>query len=197
MHHQTYLVHFNKNHNPKNGQFTYGDGDGDGKMEYRERLAKNTKSFNEMSRKEKKLYIKDRKSLNNEIINKSISIGGEYDKTPKGKKLLKNLNDSYDKYFNNSEMNELEIDDFDNPKVKKVRDEFVANEKAYLMGQGKYVAKQLIEEYGAQNVAELSSGWVSSLKSMEGKSSVTIKYDGTVDDLIEKYAEEAYYTHRE
>ena len=25
-----YLVHFNKNHNPKNGQFTFGDGDGDG-----------------------------------------------------------------------------------------------------------------------------------------------------------------------
>jgi hypothetical protein len=25
-----YLVHFNKNHSPKNGQFTSGDGDGDG-----------------------------------------------------------------------------------------------------------------------------------------------------------------------
>lgn len=25
-----YLVHFNKNHSPKNGQFTFGDGDGDG-----------------------------------------------------------------------------------------------------------------------------------------------------------------------
>ena len=26
----TYLVHFNKNHSPKNGQFISGDGDGDG-----------------------------------------------------------------------------------------------------------------------------------------------------------------------
>ena len=26
----TYLVHFNKNHDPKNGQFAEGDGDGDG-----------------------------------------------------------------------------------------------------------------------------------------------------------------------
>ena len=25
----TYLIHFNKNHSPKNGQFTSGDGDGD------------------------------------------------------------------------------------------------------------------------------------------------------------------------
>lgn len=31
MSYPTYLVHFNKNHNPKNGQFTFGDGDGDGK----------------------------------------------------------------------------------------------------------------------------------------------------------------------
>ena len=27
--HPTYLVHFNKNHSSKNGQFTFGDGDGD------------------------------------------------------------------------------------------------------------------------------------------------------------------------
>lgn len=27
-----YLVHFNKNHNPKNGQFAPGDGDGDGQI---------------------------------------------------------------------------------------------------------------------------------------------------------------------
>lgn len=30
MAHSNYLVHFNKNHSPKNGQFTNGDGDGDG-----------------------------------------------------------------------------------------------------------------------------------------------------------------------
>ena len=28
----TYLVHFNKNHDPKNGQFAEGDGDGDGQI---------------------------------------------------------------------------------------------------------------------------------------------------------------------
>ena len=30
MSYPTYLVHFNKNHSPKNGRFTSGDGDGDG-----------------------------------------------------------------------------------------------------------------------------------------------------------------------
>ena len=30
MYYPDYLVHFNKNHSPKNGQFTSGDGDGDG-----------------------------------------------------------------------------------------------------------------------------------------------------------------------
>lgn len=33
----SYLIHFNKNHNPKNGQFTYGDGDGDGYRNERQR----------------------------------------------------------------------------------------------------------------------------------------------------------------
>lgn len=30
MSYPTYLVHFNQNHDKRNGQFTYGDGDGDG-----------------------------------------------------------------------------------------------------------------------------------------------------------------------
>ena len=30
MYYPDYLVHYNKNHSPKNGQFTSGDGDGDG-----------------------------------------------------------------------------------------------------------------------------------------------------------------------
>ena len=34
----SYLMHFNMLHNPKNGQFDFGDGDGDGAREYRERL---------------------------------------------------------------------------------------------------------------------------------------------------------------
>ena len=30
MYYPDYLIHYNKNHSPKNGQFTSGDGDGDG-----------------------------------------------------------------------------------------------------------------------------------------------------------------------
>lgn len=39
-----YLMHFNRNHSKKNGQFAPGDGDGDGKLEYRERIARQIKN---------------------------------------------------------------------------------------------------------------------------------------------------------
>lgn len=35
-----YLVHFNKNHSSKTGQFTYGDGDSDGQIDERHRYTK-------------------------------------------------------------------------------------------------------------------------------------------------------------
>lgn len=188
------LYHFNKNHD-RLGRFDTGDGDGDGQTEYRDRLARNTKSFNEMSRKEKKRYIKDRRLLNNEIINKSIELGNKYGETEKGKKMYKKFSDSYDKYFDPNNI-DAEIDDWNDPKVKKIREQFIKDEKAYLMDEGRFVAKKLIDEYGTKNVSELSYGWVAPLKSMEGKSTVTLTYDGTVDDLIEKYAEQAWYAHR-
>lgn len=37
----TYLVHFNKNHSSKNGQFTFGDGDGDNIRDDHHNYAKN------------------------------------------------------------------------------------------------------------------------------------------------------------
>lgn len=40
----SYLIHFNKNHDPKNGQFTFGDGDGDGQINDRAQR-KNFKQF--------------------------------------------------------------------------------------------------------------------------------------------------------
>ena len=55
----TYLVHFNKNHDPKNGQFTFGDGDGDGKI--RERFEQIGKE-NNLSRKEIDKAYKDYKN---------------------------------------------------------------------------------------------------------------------------------------
>lgn len=37
MEYPTYLIHFNQNHSPKNGQFTFGDGDSDGVSDERGR----------------------------------------------------------------------------------------------------------------------------------------------------------------
>ena len=38
----SYLVHFNKNHNPKTGKFDFGDGDGDGQVNDRSSNSKKT-----------------------------------------------------------------------------------------------------------------------------------------------------------
>lgn len=35
---ENYLIHFNRNHNPKNGRFDFGDGDGDGRVNERTSL---------------------------------------------------------------------------------------------------------------------------------------------------------------
>ena len=195
MSYPTYLVHFNKNHSPKNGQFVSGDGDGDGQTEYRDRLRNNKKTFKEMSRKEQKQYIKDRRKLNNEIINRSIDIGSEFDKTPKGKELHKKLSKSYDEIWDINFINQ-QLSDPHNPKVKEVEERFYKSEKDFLMERGRYEVKKLLEEYDPKEIAELSSGIVIPFRSSEGRSSVEIKYKD-VDDLIEKYAEQSYYTHRE
>lgn len=38
---QTYIAHFNKNHSPKDGKFTSGDGDGDGIINERKQYKRN------------------------------------------------------------------------------------------------------------------------------------------------------------
>ena len=53
-----YLLHFNKLHNPKNGQFDFGDGDGDGAREYRERLKQAKKLEKKDTRWAKRNYNK-------------------------------------------------------------------------------------------------------------------------------------------
>ena len=52
------LYHFNQNHSPKTGQFTFGDGDGDGMREYRERLKKAKKLEQQDAKWAKKNYEK-------------------------------------------------------------------------------------------------------------------------------------------
>lgn len=45
MRYPDYLVHFNKNHSPKTGQFTEGDGDADGVTDDRHKYSENKKKF--------------------------------------------------------------------------------------------------------------------------------------------------------
>jgi hypothetical protein len=57
-----YLIHFNKNHSPKNGQFTNGDGDGDGQVNDNKRV------------KEKKIsYLRKLKNAFMEGVNEGVA----------------------------------------------------------------------------------------------------------------------------
>lgn len=179
MSYPTYLVHFNRNHDSKNGQFTYGDGDGDGKI--------NDTEYDKLSRRQKKQYVKYRQKRQNEIQNYHTHRNDD-----NADKLYKKYMEAYDKFYNNSEL------DYDkNPKeYYKLMEQFERYEKEWLMYEGEQEAKQLIEKFGAKDVSELSFGFVSPFLSAKGKSTVTMKYDD-VDDLIKQYAKEFYYAHRD
>lgn len=87
MEYPTYLIHFNKNHSPKNGQFTSGDGDGDNIRDDHHNYSKNkvtspdgrTIKVNRGTRKAmdmlaKTNYIKDKKKeLSLDEVDKIIS----------------------------------------------------------------------------------------------------------------------------
>lgn len=188
----SYLCHYNKNHSKVNGQFTSGDGDGDGIVDDR----RNQKPFKSMSRKEQKAYIKERQALSGAIWSSRSDIDDEWAKTDEYKKKFKAFSDAYDNYIDNGDILDLEIENWDHPKVKAARDAFEKAEKDLLMSEGKYVVNKLLKEYSAKDIAELSFGWIPSMRSFQGRSTVEIKYDGTADDLIEKYAEMSYSAHR-
>ena len=66
MYYPDYLIHFNKNHSPKNGQFVSGDGDGDGQIDDRHNGKKNlARRYMDWS----KGYIENDKRIRNNIAN--------------------------------------------------------------------------------------------------------------------------------
>lgn len=191
MSYPTYLVHFNANHD-KLGRFDTGDGDHDGIVDDHGHLKSlNNQEYNSLSRKNKKKYVKARRELNNRIINRSININ--YVDTSEGKNKYKRYMDAIDtweKEVSDTILPPFGYPNYDSPKVKKALSELGKAERDFNISAGRYVAKQLIEEFGAQNVAELSFGNVSPFLGGGGKSTVTIKYKD-VNDLIEKYAKES------
>lgn len=82
MSYPTYLVHFNKNHDSKNGQFTFGDGDGDGLLgdHYSEKEKKQIRSITSTvgSSRTQKAFLQIDRSRNAREARRNIS---EYEKS--------------------------------------------------------------------------------------------------------------------
>lgn len=72
MNYPSYLIHFNKNHSSKNGQFINGDGDGDGTADEHHRYTKNKKLAKYTGGSKEDLKKANRYKLGN-IINKELS----------------------------------------------------------------------------------------------------------------------------
>lgn len=109
----------------------------------------------------------------NKIMNRSGDLSTDFDRTKDGKLLKKEFNKVAKRYFN-------QIDD--DPKLEA---EFVNKEEKYLRASQEYVIKNLLKEYGMQEVSIYahSGGLVE-----DGKE--------TTKDLIKYYSDE-WYIHAE
>lgn len=80
-----YLVHFNKNHSSKNGQFTSGDGDGDGVADDHHNYAQNKKGKTSGSdTKKSNTNQSNAKSGKKSITPKHVTKGKNYVKSRSG-----------------------------------------------------------------------------------------------------------------
>ena len=101
MYYLDYLIHYNKNHNPKNGQFTSGDGDGDGIVDdhHNYRIRSN-------SRKGGNDYIVS--SLNrkkSKIVDNASYLSKKYDKGHFKNEMENIMKDIMKDYYNNRDIN--------------------------------------------------------------------------------------------
>lgn len=113
-----YLVHFNKNHSPTNGQFATGDGDGDGIAD---------------DHKNQRKYVRNSWGIKNQYQNKDGTL------TSKGKKSVESLEEYkkiasvYDKEYWKLRKNKnlKEADDVDDKTLEKFAKKEGLNTKAF------------------------------------------------------------------
>ena len=100
-----YIQHFNKNHDPKNGQFSSGHGGSSvnsnvKKAKNRESAKSNFDSKEKVPLNERELKEWSKKTSWDDLPRVKIdNYGREFENTPKGKKLYKKFSDTYDDYF--------------------------------------------------------------------------------------------------
>lgn len=127
------------------------------------------KSNPEMKNKSQMSY-KEFKKERNTMINKVTHYADDFDKTEKGKKLKDNMQNAWDKYYNDQENGDYG---------------FVEKEEKYLAASGQYVFDQMLKEYGQYNMI---------LYMTNGRGSSD---NINIDEMRKKFIEDYIYKHSE
>ena len=150
-----YLIHFNKNHSPKNGQFTSGDGDADGVRDDHHNYKKNKVT----SPDGKDVSVKTMQNMTKdyEKINK------KYNESSEGKHLLGKHNEYFQKSYDKSMAlwvaSDEQLKKYAND--KKWREEYISDTKKaneyemkYEKSKARKLATELVKKYGIENAAK-------------------------------------------
>lgn len=135
----SYLIHFNKNHD-KLGQFTFGDGDGDGIRD---------------DHSNQKTYLKNRWGIRKGYQNKDGTLTSKGEKALNTNQEYKNLSDKYNKEYKKLRKNKnlKEADDVDNKTFEKMAKEEGLNTKSFHESYTK------MEEYHKKNEKYIIDGY--------------------------------------
>lgn len=178
--HPDYLVHFNKNHSKKNGQFISGDGDSDGVADEHHRYSKNGIRKKKTIDYDKKVHnpIDMSKRETSEYQNKLQKVHGvimkhdaAFNNSEEGKRLKRELESArkefykqyskYDKYFKGYDDNGNVV--FSNKDfVEKYMTSLKKFENIYYdyyQKKGEEVCKNMLKELSEYDVASYSLGW--------------------------------------
>lgn len=171
----SYLIHFNKNHSPKNGQFISGDGDADGVRDDHHNYSKNkvtspkngsvkyTKDGRKIGKKLNTFdYIKtDRMEKSRQKFSR------EFSETESGKKAIKK-SEKADKEFQKKDAKADPYDYYFGTKEQKQKyksamkerdnafDNYSKTKREEMYERGEYIARSMIKKYGEKAVANFS-----------------------------------------
>lgn len=195
-----YLIHYNKNHSKKNGQFVSGDGDGDGTADEHHRYSKN--GIKEESKGDWDYHKpgdrKYRKKLEKMGAQRK-KYDSDFENSEDGKKArvkMESLLNEYKKLQIKSEKKPVYFDEetyewrykdkkFDE-KIRQAARDSEAGEIEYFSKKGEYVCNKLLEKNSAYDVSSYGIGW-----------DIPVKYKDSIDELIKNYGTQYYWSYND
>lgn len=155
-----YLIHYNKNHSPKNGQFISGDGDADGVRDDHHNYSKNKITNPKGGTSYKK--------MTDDAITKTI------------KDAHREFTKKHEKEAN--EAREAALDWMDDLS-RENNNKYIEKVKPFLEGLGEYTAKALLSDYGETAVLDLYNKYVSKESQLKNSNEFIGKHkEKTVDE---------------